>query len=88
VTRNKRPRRSTAEPRPLWQRVLAGERLPKRLYRRPKCEGTVEDHRNIALDVRELIRKRVFEQPVGSVFQLNIAFPWLRVMRLNANSLD
>ena len=80
--------RLTAEPRPLWQRVLAGERLPKRLSRHPKCEGTVEDHRNIALDVRELIRKRVFEQPVGSVFQLNIAFPWLRVMRLNSNSID
>jgi hypothetical protein len=50
--------------------------------------GTVEDQRNIALDVRELIRKRVFERPVGSVFQLNIAFPWQREMRLNADSLD
>ena len=88
MTGNKRPRRSTAEPRPLWQRVLAGERLPKRLSRHPKCEGTVEDHRNIALDVCELIRERVFEQPVGSVFHLNIAYPWLREMRLNANSLD
>jgi hypothetical protein len=88
VTGNKRPRQSTSEPRPSWQRVLAGERLPKRLTRRPKCEGTVEDHRNIALDVRELIRKRVFEQPLGSVFHLNIAFPWLHEMRLNANSLD
>ncbi len=75
------------EPKPSWQRVLAGERLPKRLSRHPKCEGTVEDHRNIALDVRELIRKRVFEQPVGSVFHLNIAFPWLREMRLNVKSL-
>jgi hypothetical protein len=53
-----------------------------------KCDGTVEDHRAIALDVRELIRKHVFEQPVGSVFQLNIAFPWLRLMRLNSGSLD
>ena len=33
-----------------------------------KCEGTIEDHRNIALDVRELIRKQVFAQPVGTVF--------------------
>ena len=65
MTRNKRSKLLFAEPRPLWQRVLAGERLPKRLSRHPKCEGTVEDHRNIALDVRELIRKRVFEQPVG-----------------------
>jgi hypothetical protein len=88
MTGNKRPRRSTAEPRPLWQRVLAGERLPKRLSRHPKCEGTVEDHRNIALDVRELIRKRVFEEPVGSLFHLNLAYPWLRVMRLNSSSLD
>jgi hypothetical protein len=85
---SKRSERLPAEPRPLWQRVLARERLPKRLSRYPKCEGTVEDHRPIALDVRELIRKRVFEQPVGSIFELNIAFPWLREMRLNANSLD
>jgi hypothetical protein len=84
MTPNERP----CVPKALWQRVLAGERLPKRLSRHPKCEGTVEDHRAIALDVRELIRKRVFEQPVGSVFHLNIAFPWLREMRLNANSLD
>jgi hypothetical protein len=70
------------------QRVALGERLPKHRSRHPKCEGTVEDHRNIALDVRELIRKGVFERPVGSVFHLNIAFPWLREMRLNANSLD
>jgi hypothetical protein len=38
--------------------------------------------------VRELIRKQVFEQPVGSVFRLNIAFPWLRVMQLNSSTLD
>ena len=88
MTGNKRPWQSTPGPRPLWQRVLAGERLPKRLTRRPKCEGTVEDHRNIALDVRELIRKRVFERPVGSIFHLNLAYPWLRVMRLNSSSLD
>ena len=74
---------------PWWQRVALGERLPKSLFRpKSKCESTVEDQRNIALDVRELIRKRVFERPVGSVFHLNIAFPWLREMRLTANSLD
>ena len=38
--------------------------------------------------MRELIRKQVFEQPVGSVFHLNLRFPWLRVMRLNSSSLD
>jgi hypothetical protein len=70
-----------------WQRVLAGERLPKRLSRHPKCEGTVEDHRAIALDVQELIRKRVFERRVGSEFSLNLAYPWLRVMRLNSSPL-
>ena len=88
MTGNKRPGRSTAEHRPLWQRLIAGERLPKRLFRHPKCEGTIEDHRMIALDVRELIRHRVFDQPVGSIFRLNMRFPWLRVIRLNSCSLD
>jgi hypothetical protein len=79
-------------PKALWQRLIAGERVPHRAvpvrHTRAKCEGTVEDHRNIALDVRELIRKHVFEQPVGSVFHLNLAFPWLRVMRLKSSSLE
>jgi hypothetical protein len=88
MTGNKQPGRSTAEDRPLWQRLIAGERLPKRPFRHPKCEGTIEDHRMIALDVRELIRKHVFDQPVGSEFHLNLAYPWLRVMRLNSSSLD
>ncbi len=38
--------------------------------------------------MRELIRKGVFEQPVGTVFRPNIAFPWLRMMRLNSSTLD
>jgi hypothetical protein len=38
--------------------------------------------------VRELIRHRVFDQPVGSIFHLNIRFPWLRMMRLNSCSFD
>jgi hypothetical protein len=88
VTGHKRPKRSTTEPRPLWQRVIAGERLPSRLFRQPKCEGTIEDHRAIAIDVRELIRKHLFDHPVGSIFRPNLAFPWLRVMRLNSTSLD
>ena len=89
VTRNKRIDRSATEPKAWWQRVLAGEPVPKDLFRqRSKCGGTVEDHRNIALDVRELIRHRVFDQPVGSIFRLNIRFPWLRMMRLNSCSFD
>ena len=83
----KRPNQ-TSEPKAWWQLALAGERLPNPVIRRPKCEGTIEDHRNIALDVRELIRKHVFEQPVGSTFHLNIAYPWLRMMRLNSSTLD
>jgi hypothetical protein len=88
VTGSEREERITKQPKALWQRAIAGERLPGRLSRRPKCEGTVEDHRGIALDIRELIRKRVFEQPVGCVFPLQLRFPWLRRMRLNASSLD
>jgi hypothetical protein len=87
MMQRKRPNQ-TSEPKAWWQLALAGERLPNPVIRRPKCEGTIEDHRNIALDVRELIRKHVFEQPVGSTFHLNIAYPWLRVMRLNSCSLD
>jgi hypothetical protein len=63
VTRNKRSNHFTAEPKAWWQRLIAGEQLPKRLFRHPKCEGTIEDHRLIALDVRELIRLLVFERP-------------------------
>jgi hypothetical protein len=67
---------------------MAGQRLPKDLSKaKSKCEGTVEDHRGIALDVRELIRQRVFDNPVGSAFRLNLAYPWLRVMQLNSSSL-
>jgi hypothetical protein len=88
VTRNRWLNRSATEPREWWQRAIAGKRLPNPVIWRPKCEGTVEDHRNIALDVRELMRKRVFEQPVGSAFRLQLRFPWLRTMRLNSFSLD
>ena len=85
----KRRNRSISEPKAWWQRVLAGERLPSGMFNaKSKCDGTIEEHRTIALDVRELIRKRVFERSVGSVFHLNLRFPWLRVMRLNSDSLD
>jgi hypothetical protein len=36
--------------------------------------GTVEDHRNIALDVRELIRKNVFEQQWDRCFASTLLF--------------
>ena len=35
-----------------------------------------------------LIRLRVFDNRVGSVFHLNLRFPWLRVIWLNSSSLD
>jgi hypothetical protein len=88
VTPTKLQDRITNQPKAWWQRAIAGGRLPNPVFRRPKCEGTVEDHRAIALDVRELIRKHVFEQPAGSIFRPSIAFPWLRVLRLESSSLD
>jgi hypothetical protein len=89
MTRNERPKGLAAEPQAWWQRVAEGERLANRQrWRKAKCEGTIEDHRGIALDVRELIRQHVFDRPVGSVFPLNLRFPWLRLMRLNPSSLD
>ena len=67
---------------------MAGERLPKDLFKpKSKCHGTIEDHRLIALDVRELIRLRVFEQRIGRICN-DLAFSWLRVMRLNSSSLE
>ena len=88
MTPNKLQDRTTNQLKAWWQRAIAGERLSNPVFRRPKCEGTIEDHREIALDVRELIRKRVFDRPVGSVFHLNLRFPWLRLLRLNSSTLD
>jgi hypothetical protein len=88
VTPGKRAHRF-AESKAWWQKSLAGEPVPKGLFSaKSKCEGTVEDHRNIALDVRELMRKRVFVHRAGSVFYLQLRFPWLRLLRLNSSSLD
>jgi hypothetical protein len=89
VTRGKRANRSAAAPKAWWQKALAGQPAPKNLIRpKSKCDGAIEDHRNIALDVRELIRQHVFDQQVGSLFALSLRFPWLRVMRLNSCHLD
>ena len=87
MTPSKLEDRITNQPKAWWQRAIAGERSPNPLVRRAKCEGTVEDHRNIALDVRELMRMRVFVRPLGSVFPLRLRFPWLRMIRLNSTSL-
>jgi hypothetical protein len=87
VTQSKRASQSTGEPKAWWQKVIA-ERLSNPPFRRAKCQGSIEDHRQIALDVRELIRKHVFQQPVGSIFRPSIAFPWVRMMRLKSSSLD
>ena len=76
------------QPKAWWQRVPQASRCRTQCLAVAKCEGTIEDHRQIALDVRELIRKHVFEQPVGSVFRPSIAYPWLRMMRLKSSSLD
>jgi hypothetical protein len=75
VTRNKRADRPASTPKAWWQRVYAGEPLPKDWFKqKSKCGGTVEDFRNIALDARELIRHRVFEQPVARYFTSTCAF--------------
>jgi hypothetical protein len=88
VTPSKIQDRKANRPKAWWQRAIAGEQLPNTVFRHPKCEGTIEDYRNIALDARELTRKLIFEHPAGSAFQLNLRFPWLRIMRLNSASLD
>ncbi len=54
---------------------------------RPRCRGTVEHHRRVALDVRELTRQGVFDRPAGLVFRPTMAYPWLRTIRLDAFSL-
>ncbi len=50
---------------------------------------TVEEYRGTALDVRELYRHRVFDQPVGSVWRnCALTWPWLRSFRLDPASLE
>jgi hypothetical protein len=89
VTQSKRQNQTITEPKAWWQKSLAGEPVPRGLLdTKSKCEGTIEDHRLNALDVRELIRHRVFDQPTGRVRNLDLTFSWLRVMRLNGSSLE
>jgi hypothetical protein len=60
VTRSKRPDQLSNQPKTWWQRSLAGERLPKGFFNaESKCDGTIEDYRGTALDVRKLTRQQV-----------------------------
>jgi hypothetical protein len=75
VTQSKRSTWSIGEPEAWWQTVFASEPVPKgSLITKSKCDGTIEDHRNVALDVRELIRKHVFERPVARFLVSSCAF--------------
>jgi hypothetical protein len=50
---------------------------------------TVEEFRYTALDVRDLYRRGVFNQPVGSVWRnCALTWPWLRWFRLGSASLE
>ena len=55
----------------------------------PAPHRTVEDYRGTALDVRELYRRHVFDQPVGSAWRnCALTWPWLRSFRLDSASLE
>ena len=57
MTQSDRQDQIIDKPKPWWQRVAEVEQLPDGpLIRKSKCDGTVEDHRNIALDARELMQ--------------------------------
>jgi hypothetical protein len=53
---------------------------------RPQCRGTVEDHQ--ALDVRELIRRRVFDHPIGTMRRCGLQWPWLITIKVNQMHLE
>ena len=55
----------------------------------PTEHRTVEDYRDTALDVRELYRHHVFDQPVGTVWRnCMLRWPWLRSLRLDSASSE
>lgn len=55
----------------------------------PTPHRTVEEYRGTALDVRELYRRHVFDQPVGTEWRkCALTWPWLRAFRLDAASLE
>jgi hypothetical protein len=55
---------------------------------RPRCCccGTAEDH--LALDVRELYRRGVFDHRVGTVWRCGLQWPWLTTIKLDQFSLE
>ena len=76
MIQNQRSNRVATEPKAWWQRVAAGERLPNGpLIAKSKCEGTIESHREIALDVRDLMRKHGFVGRWARFFISSCAFP-------------
>jgi len=55
----------------------------------PLNHRTVEEYRGTALDVRELYRRHVFDQPVGTEWRkCALTWPWLRSFRLDSASLE
>jgi hypothetical protein len=50
---------------------------------RPKCHGTVEDHRGLAFDVRDpaLRNSGLLDLPASYVFRNAIAWPWIKQIR-------
>src|SRR6516225_10878073 len=54
-----------------------------RRVRRPRCSGTVEDHRLLAFDVRDraLRNSGMLDLPPGYVLRNAIAWPWIKQIR-------
>ena len=54
-----------------------------RRAQRPRCSGTVEDHRGLAFDVRDraLRNSGLLDLPPGYVLRNAIAWPWIKQIR-------
>ena len=54
-----------------------------RRVQRPRCSGTVEDHRGLAFDVRDraLRNSGLLDLPPGCVLRNAIAWPWIKQIR-------
>jgi len=65
---------------------MVSENAPRLRSHRPRCRGTVEDH--LAFDVRDLIRRHVFDHPVGTVWRCGFQWPWIITLKLNQMSID
>jgi hypothetical protein len=57
--------------------------LRNRRSRRPRCSGTVEDHRGLAFDVRDRAHRNcgLLDLPPGHVLSNAIAWPWIKQIR-------